>query len=1665
MGHQLTKLGSASLDTMGGLIAFASARDIPEGASPRNWDVDFQVGSVYTRPGLVSEYTYATTIQITGYALGSGGLATFQYIGVEPTINEGFFLNGFQGVLSVLNGQEVFVEAVDMTTFMAQVNGPLVTLNNLTASAVSATGIFVGPNVGSVATSTAWSTPTNIFSATAYTSATSGSNLVSSVVPGSAANASSPNTPWSSPQYATSTNTNVAYISGAGATQYSAPLFASALGLSLPLGATVTGLKVAFQASAVNSGLGSASPSIAVQLALGSTPLGTPVSIPIASNHLYTPAPYSYGSSTYQWGTTPTAAVVDDPTFGIILTATLTSGTSMFNYDVNNLVVTVYYTTANMTEVLTVTGFAFAVPLTSGVSGFTTTFQAWSSASTSLVLQLLQAGLPVGTPKTVQLTTTPTVYSIGGPDDPWGDLWSAANVNSVQFGIQLTAEGVGTTYASDLDITTSITPALTNFNWIGSYEQNNMALTTLALDANGIIWKEDVINNPGVLSVALSGILPGSFAVGSTIDDSEFIMFSDLSIGTERPRQLYNDGNWYPVTQQGPSAPPTFAASTGSISGVLQLNSYTWSAPDVAGFTFAAVATAPTVGSMYTIAGTGTALDGKVVIVLSSPAPTITTFSAAVPGPLPSGPTTIVGTLTPQFSYSISSITQTVVDGGNPYVNQAPQLGFLLGSAPATGGTGSTVTVWYNVYPTNPWPALVTSMANPLIGTYIYITGAISSSYDFNGIWQVTAIGQAHYPGTSDTGSYLCFTYVTSGTLGYTNIHGASIFLTSATLTLGTPVASLVPGTQITITGATPSGWNNTWVISQALNNGAYNINTTQYDGAGVATYGWSFAGANNIVPVVGNLIEVTGATNNAGFNGTFVIASTPTGSTFTVNVTIPIAAQTTGPIDEGSAQAIMFGTVFTFDPGEKFVGTNTDVDYGNDTTGTGSIFIIGSNFAPIGAGTRQAVVFFITATGAWTQASTPYTFTTSTDANLLNVSNIPIGPPDVVARGIAITEAGANGVPGANFYVITVPVTVTVGTTVTTYSSTIINDNTSTSTTLSFTDAVLLNSQEVDIPGFNLFNLIELGSSAWCVPYSSRMFYGLQLNKVQNFIPGTMSFDGGYLSLANPQPLGWGLSPTANETQLVVSPVTGDAYYVSNTTGSIQTQMGMITQSAYQDYYNVAIINANVGYSVRVSCSCPSGVRLGTLVIDLTDISGGVTGRTYGSFTVPFADMGTTVTTFSGVLLNKGIFIGLVSKNLQLRVWEQNMGVGADVLIDRIEVYPTAFPYLKTEVYGSYINKPEAVDASGDGGIIDTSTENAQPCMGGFVMRDQMYLLKTSSMYSVRDNPNSEPGGWSLLEVSNRVGSVGINAFDVGEEWAVTACRSGIFGFNGGEPKLINLEILPIWNAINWAAGNTICLRNEMDNRRILCAIPLPTGTSPEGIPTATVQWLPYAAYNPAPTTPNVMLMLNYKDIGSFDELVTEIGTRATMFGTLSNPDMRRKWSIWQIPTPYMGMVLRENYISEPLYICNGIDSSKIYTLDDNQLSDDGSPIYGLYTTYGFVNAVKATTIPLFGMHTKRYTVLQFNAEGAGNAKVRLLPNVLDARYPYSIPGGVNLVSPAQDDYFRSINAKGQRMFFEISTNAVGSWFNLCKVLLTGKQDAHSSLNPTGGGSTGIVA
>ena len=307
--------------------------------------------------------------------------------------------------------------------------------------------------------------------------------------------------------------------------------------------------------------------------------------------------------STYSWGSPTILGIepkfgrfnnfVNDPTCITQITADSSLGSGNIEvYSKFFFFYSILHHDSRGSDALQATTYSFSVAPTSGVAGITTTFKAYSSAATTLTIQLLKAGVPVGSPKVQALTTVPTVYTLGNATDLWSTSWLYSDINSNEFGYQFTASGTGVTNVQDAQITVYITPGLTNFNYIKSYIQNgsptptttNNQTYTLALDADGLMWQENVSSLPNELSLVLSGIIPGSFANSATMDDREHILFSDLSIGTDRPR-VYNGVRFDPLSQTGPGAPPVFKSSEGTGSGVLTITAYTYPSTYVITFT------------------------------------------------------------------------------------------------------------------------------------------------------------------------------------------------------------------------------------------------------------------------------------------------------------------------------------------------------------------------------------------------------------------------------------------------------------------------------------------------------------------------------------------------------------------------------------------------------------------------------------------------------------------------------------------------------------------------------------------------------------------------------------------------------------------------------------------------------------------------------------------------------------------------------------------------------------------------------------------------------------------------------------------------------------------------------------------------------------------------
>ncbi len=992
----------------------------------------------------------------------------------------------------------------------------------------------------------------------------------------------------------------------------------------------------------------------------------------------------------------------------------------------------------------------------------------------------------------------------------------------------------------------------------------------------------------------------------------------------------------------------------------------------------------------------------------------------------PGAPPTFTGITASTDSYAVGTITQpTAKTWGYSY--------FLQSTGPGSTTAGNVVTVYYNDSTVSSGDSDLINAFNSGNAVYIYtsFTGGPQTQGPY--VVQITSVGLGSPPGQPRQFYYFTYNvptivytyYQGSGHSSYVSNYQRSL----ATLITTVPVPGLEVNNQIAVTGNSVSNWNSSWKITQTLNSGQFTITQTAVSG-GIATFNYSLI--TGAVPTAGQLVTTTNTLNANGalnlVNATIATASGGANGTFTISVSIPNFSAAT---EEG--QATTAGTQFTFDPGAALAGSSSDPIYGNGTGG--SLTFGGATGQFIGAGTRRGTVFFITRNGYWT-APAPYAqFDIVANTVSILASNIPIGPPNVIARAIAFTEGGTNGVPGDSYYFLDQPETYVVQGVTYTASATLINDNTSTTATFSFPDSELLQSEEIDIEGNDLFNLVELPDAAWCVQYAGRSVWGRVRNQVPNFL--NMSFDGGYL--ANPSgnfsPLGWNLNTSTGTGTLLVSPVFGNSYYMLNSTGTTQAVFDMIYQSAYQDYNLVSILKNQTTYSVRVSVRTPSGATSGALVIDLApySVSTGF-GPSVGSYTLPLASMTTTMTTYEGTILTNSTLN--IPANLQIRVWGQNILNGADIEIDRISIFPTQAPTNLTGLTFSYEDDPESFDNVTGGN--DTSTVNAQPANGAFVMHDQLYVLKESSMGYLKDSPNQEPADWTpFQEVSNTIGACGINAFDVGEEWAVMGCQNALALFNGGQPTPIQLEINDIWQAINWSAGETSCIRNDVALRKIYCAIPLATPNP----------WMVDATVNENPTTPNVILCLDYKGIGTIEELIAAMSMHVTIMGKLAVHDLRRKWSLWTIPTPYIGLVKRGELTSEMLF-CNGIQSSKIYYLDPDEAGyDDGAAFTSSYCTYGFVDETKAAELPMFGVHNKRYRFWDLLANGEGAADLTFYQNVLSAPYPFEVPGGVDLTDPAANDLQGPLDEYAQRLFVEIVMN--DGWFNLSRLTLSGAADS----------------
>ena len=183
-------------------------------------------------------------------------------------------------------------------------------------------------------------------------------------------------------------------------------------------------------------------------------------------------------------------------------------------------------------------------------------------------------------------------------------------------------------------------------NYVKTYETLNATLRTLALDSNGILYKE---TTPGTLSSIASGLVTNDYANSTTLFGREYLAFSDGKSGNDLPRQ-YDDTNFDRVSQSGPGAGPTvvdenvIVTITASPNGATQPAAVAIAAsPNGAtenGFLVTITTSSAhglSAGQSVTVAGVGVAGYNGTFPVVSVPTTTQFTYIAGVSGLAASG--------------------------------------------------------------------------------------------------------------------------------------------------------------------------------------------------------------------------------------------------------------------------------------------------------------------------------------------------------------------------------------------------------------------------------------------------------------------------------------------------------------------------------------------------------------------------------------------------------------------------------------------------------------------------------------------------------------------------------------------------------------------------------------------------------------------------------------------------------------------------------------------------------------------------------------------------------------------------------------------------------------------------------------------------------------------
>jgi hypothetical protein len=1189
-------------------------------------------------------------------------------------------------------------------------------------------------------------------------------------------------------------------------------------------------------------------------------------------------------------------------------------------------------------------------------------------------------------------------------------------------------------------------------------------IKNLYLDSAGRLWVEDLTNTPGAIS-QLAQSIPGSLCRSITKFGREYIAISDGLHGTEVPLQY--DGTYLDrYTMDGPGAPPVVTSvALPSSQMVSSGNTLTRSNDQV----LCATATAHYLKVGYR---------AQISNVPDSNATTVNQERTSASQTASSAWSFVGSQWRSNFNPGTSALSAFVAGGfGFNIPSAATILGvvvsFGINSQSTTTGTIYQVALFNSGSQIgtakSPATAITTTITNNSYGGAADQWGASPTPTIINSPTFAFAVSA-----TCDSvrvflnGPYMVQVYYTlsgSGTVATVSsiVIDAEVAPGLALVTTLQP-HGLIPGIDVSIVGVEPASvsaiasaqWTAGKTTLTTVNNHKLQPGAViQVSSVTTSTGSTSFSFNANSVTV-----ESVPSPNQISYFQTPITATDPdvinaTADTGTVYVAWPIPDNTPAPnyfsVDSCPTPTTFYiavsyadgtwtsGTVGFQWEGTFFVTEVVDPQhfYYYQPGPNGSTSAVGTvtPFGQAAPGLHLCQVLWLTRQGAIPAPSPPVSVILN-GGQYVSVTNIPYGPPNVIARILAFTGAQAD-VPGQlpPFFYIPFPAQLE-GQVVST--STVVNDNTTTSAFLDFSDNTLYAATGISLPGNNLANQIVLDGALGFRTYLSRLISFGQRNVIQNLL--NLGFEGGwspfYHSVQGDNlnyPLGWTANPAYWGTGILVNDHFGMAWQI--TLGQSTAQYGNLRQSGYLDAYGDPIFLGNQTYSIRfwAHTNGDTTFQSPTIIFELSSSSTSFV----SSVIVPIANSTQGQwyeAQFSAELPDN------IPSDLTFQFWGGGVSLSGagTITIDDIQPIFAQTPYLENKSYASYVNNPEGIDGdTGQWGPVDTAK-----IMDMGIVRGTLCIVTQAPSGKLHETTGSavtEPSGWEVEPIAGSCGALSAFGLTVsqaddateagGEDWMAWASDVGAVIYGGGLPEKISQEIQPNWNypatpnasiQINMAAATTAWALNDPVSRLLMFGLPIGAATAPSQI-----------------------YVLDYQHLGNSQAIASSPPFHPSFSGKLIATDNSRKWTHW-IST--MNGAARMYRSPGSLTTCffggngqaPGLASGygNVYTLNPAMtIDDDYGQFFPYYTTYAFIDPERRQQMQLKnGRLLLAFVLAQIQAiAGDTNSQVTLeyYPDNLNNPWPLSTTRTLT-ANFYKDRNFGGGMAQGDRIFIKIYPSPV---------------------------------